>query len=63
MMKQFNVTIPIYADDELQCKQFTKDFFDLVDHMRSKGVAVTAAKLSSAIKQFGNNSLLINFLR
>lgn len=62
-MKQFNVTIPIYAEDELQCKQFARDFFDLVNSMRSKGVAVTAEKLSSAIKQFGNNSLLVNFLR
>ena len=62
-MKQFNVTIPIYADDEQQCKQFAKDFFDLVNNMRSKGVAVTATKLSSAIRQFGNNSILVNFLR
>ena len=62
-MKQFNETIPIYADDEQQCKQFAKDFFDLVNNMRSKGVAVTATKLSSAIKQFGNNSILVNFLR
>ena len=62
-MKQFNVTIPIYADDEQQCKQFAKDFFDLVNNMRSKGVAVTATKLSSDIKQFGNNSILVNFLR
>ena len=62
-MKQFNVTIPIYADDEQQCKQFAKDFFNLVNNMRSKGVAVTATKLSSAIKQFGNNSILVNFLR
>ena len=62
-MKQFNVTIPIYADDEQQCKQFAKDFFDLVNNMRSKGVAVTATNLSSAIKQFGNNSILVNFLR
>lgn len=62
-MQQYNATIPVYAETEEEAAAFQKTFYDFVDEKRNQGIAVTAKKLTQALKMFKDNQYLNNFLK
>lgn len=62
-MQPYNATIPIYAESEDEVKAFEKNFYDFVNEKRNQGIAVSAKKLTQALKMFKDNQYLNNFLK
>lgn len=62
-MQPYIVTIPIYAKNEDEAKQFAHEFHQFVAEKREQGIAVTAEKFGKALSQFKNNPLLTNYLK
>ncbi|MCM1168879.1 MAG: hypothetical protein NC324_02975 [Bacteroides sp.] len=62
-MQPYNATIPIYAESQEEVAVFQRTFYDFVDGKRGQGVAVSAKKLTQAIKMFKDNAYLDNFLK
>lgn len=62
-MKAYKTSIYIYAESEEEVTAFEETFRNLLEEKRSQGIAVTANKLTSAIRKYGNNFFLNNFLK
>lgn len=62
-MKPYKVNIYVYADSQIEVDELQNAVRDFVLDQRSKGVAVTASKLTSALRAFGSNQLITNYLR
>lgn len=62
-MRPFNVTIPIYAGAEDEVKAFQQEFYAFVSEKRERGIAVSAKKMTQALKMFRDNKYLDNFLK
>ena len=62
-MQAYNVAIPIYAESEEEVAAFQKTFYDFVDEKRNQGIAVSAKKLTQALKMFKDNQYFNNFLK
>lgn len=62
-MQPYTITIPIYANNEAEAKQFARDFHQFVAEKREQGIAVTADKFGKALAQFKNNPFLTNYLK
>jgi hypothetical protein len=62
-LKPFKVEFYVYAEDEKEAMALNKALYDLVDDKRKQGIAVTAKCLTKALKSFGNNIFLTNYLR
>lgn len=62
-MQAYNATIPVYAESEEELTAFQKTFYDFVNEKRSQGIAVSAKKLTQALKMFKDNQYLNNFLK
>ncbi len=62
-MKPYNATIMIYAESEEEVKAFQQEFYKFVNDKRTKGIAVSAKKMTQALKMFKDNKYLNNFLK
>lgn len=62
-MQAYKANIPIYAESDVEIRAFEQIFYDFVNEKREQGVAVTAAKLTEALRKFKNNPFLINYLK
>lgn len=59
-MKVFNVEIPIYAESEAEAAELRQTIVWFINLHRSNNRAVTAKKVSDAIKQWDKNILVKN---
>ena len=59
-MNVYNVEIPIYAENEAEAAEFRQTIVWFINLHRSNGRAVTAKKVSDAIKKWDNNPLVKN---
>lgn len=62
-MTPYKANIYIYANSEDEVIEFQQLFYDFVNSKREQGIAVTATKLTQALKAFGSNPFLNNYLR
>lgn len=66
-MKVYNITIPIYADNENEAQQASKALFDFVNGYRMRNIAVTGAKITKALNKVNGNAFvktqIDNFLK
>lgn len=61
-MKPYQVTFYVYAEDETEVKELQKELNNFVRDRYNKGILVTSRKLVSALKKFGGNFIVNNFL-
>jgi hypothetical protein len=61
-MKPYQVAFYVYAEDESEVKELQRELNNFVRDRYNKGVLVTSRKLVSALKKFGNNFIVNNFL-
>lgn len=65
-MNVYNITIPIYAENEQEAMEAQNALFGFVDGYRKRNVAVTGNKVASALKMIDGNpfakSQIDNFL-
>lgn len=57
-MRPFPVTFHLYATDEEEVRVLQEALYEFVKGKADRGVAVTATRLASALKAFGNNPLV-----
>lgn len=57
-MNVYNITIPIYAENEQESLMAQKALFDFVDRYRARNVAVTGSKVASALKNLEGNAFI-----
>lgn len=62
-MAPMKVSFYVYADNEEQVAQLQKALNDFVREKYQQGVLVTAPKLLTALKSFGSNYFVTNFLK
>lgn len=66
-MNVYNITIPIYAENEQEAAEAQKALFNFVNVYREKNVAVTGNKVVSAFKRLDSSpfvkSQIDNFLK
>ena len=62
-MKQYNITIPIYADSDEEAQALERDFKEFMKLKYSQDIFVRASKLSNLLRQFGNSMIVNNALR
>lgn len=63
MLKPFRIDMYVYANSEEEALQLSSQMKDFVNTKRNQGIVVSANKLSRAIEVFGNNPLLLNYLK
>lgn len=65
-MNIYNITIPIYAENEQEAIEAQNALFNFVNRYREKNVAVTGNKIASALKRLDSSpfvkSQIDNFL-
>lgn len=57
------VTFYVYAENDAQVQELQTALNNFVRDQYNKGTIVSATKLTKAIRSFGNNFLITNFLR
>lgn len=57
-MKVYNITIPIYAENEDEAKGAQSALYNFVNRYREKNIAVTGAKVETALKKFESNAFI-----
>lgn len=66
-MNVYNITIPIYADNENEAQQASKALFNFVNGHRMRNIAVTGAKITKALNKINGNAFvktqIDNFLK
>lgn len=62
-MQPHKATIYVYANSEEEVREFERTYHSFVNEKREQGIAVSARKLTSALKQFANNFLVAKFLK
>lgn len=66
-MNVYNITIPIYADNDNEAQEARKALFDFVDSYRSRNIAVSGAKIIKALNKIKGNAFvktqIDNFLK
>ena len=63
MLQPFKTDIYVYANSPEEALQVSNLWKDFVMAKRNQGVVVSAEKLTKAIKTFGDNPLITNFLK
>jgi hypothetical protein len=63
MMQPYLVEIYVYANEMSEVKELQDTFHALVNAKRDKGIAVTAAALTTALTRFKDNFFVDNFLK
>ena len=66
-MNVYNITIPIYADNENEAQQASKALFNFVNGYRMRNISVTGAKITKALNKINGNAFvktqIDNFLK
>ena len=62
-MKPYQVTFYIYAEDDAEVQKLQHELNGFVRERYNKGIIVTATKLTEALRKFGNNFIVNNFLK
>ena len=62
-MKPYQVTFYVYAENEEQIKALQIELNQFVRTKYNSGIVVTAEKLISALRRFGQNFMVNNFLK
>lgn len=62
-MKPYQVTFYVYAENEEQVKALQTELNQFVRSKYNSGIIVTAEKLISALRRFGQNFMVNNFLK
>lgn len=57
-MNVYNITIPIYAKNENEAKEAQNALFSFVNRYRERNVAVTGAKVATALKKLESNAFI-----
>lgn len=57
-MNVYNITIPIYAENENEAKEAQTALFNFVSRYREKNVAVTGFKVATALKKLESNAFI-----
>lgn len=57
-MNVYNITVPIYADNEIEAKEAQNALFNFVNRYREKNVAVTGTKVAAALKKLESNAFI-----
>lgn len=62
-MKPYKVQFYVYASSEEEVQALESAMRDFVKTLYNKGVLVTAHRMMAALRQFGTNLLVTNFLK
>jgi len=62
-MQGFEVKFNVYAETENEANATTKAIKTFISEMASRGIAVTANKLTSAVERWRNNVFVINYFK
>jgi hypothetical protein len=62
-MQPYKVTFYVYAESEEQARELEQQLYEFVDSKRSRGIAVTARKLTQALIKFRDNYFVNNYLK
>lgn len=57
-MNVYTITVPIYAESELEAMEAQQALFDFVNRYRKKNVAVTGNKVAAALKNLEGNPFI-----
>lgn len=57
-MKVYNITVPIYAENEQEAMEAQQALFDFVNRYRERNVAVTGNKIAAALKNLESNPFI-----
>lgn len=63
MLQPFKIDMYFYANSPEEAIHLSNKMRDFVSEKRNQGIVVSADKLSKAIDMFGNNPLLLNYLK
>jgi hypothetical protein len=63
MLQPFRIDMYVYANSPEEAALLSSKLKDFVSEKRNQGIVVSADKLSKAIDAFGNNPLLLHFLK
>ena len=63
MLKPFRIDMYVYAESDDEALRLSSQLKDFVNAKRNQGIVVSANKLSRALEVFGNNPLLLNYLK
>ena len=62
-MRPQAITFHVYAETDEEAKALQDALYDFVISQYSKGVLVTAARLTDALKRYGKNPIITNYLK
>lgn len=62
-MQPYKIDFYIYADSPTEAEDCKNAIRDFVSAQRDRGVAVTADKITKAVRQWGGNPLITNFFK
>nr|DAW31545.1 MAG TPA: hypothetical protein [Caudoviricetes sp.] len=62
-MKPYKAQFYVYADSEQEVRELEKALHDFTAAQYSKGVLVSATKITEAVRRFGHNLLITQFLK
>ena len=62
-MQGFELKFNVYADSQEQADQAATEIKTFISELASKGIAVSASKLTSAIARWKNNPFVIQYFR
>lgn len=62
-MKPYKAQFYVYAESEQEVRELEKVLHDFTAAQYSKGVLVSASKLTEAVRRFGHNLLITQFLK
>lgn len=57
-MNVYNITIPIYAENEQEAMEGQQALFDFVNRYRERNVAVTGRKIAAALKNLESSPFI-----
>ena len=59
-MRGYEVKFNIYAESQAEADAVSQAFKDFISDNARQGVAVTAARISEAVRKWGNNQFIRN---
>ena len=62
-MEGYEVKFKLYAESQEQADALSRAVRDFVRRQGDRGIAVTADKMAEAIRRWGDNPFVLNFLK
>lgn len=57
-MNVYQITIPVYAESKEEAEKAQNTLYGFVDGYRKRGIAVTGAKIASALSMLNSNAFI-----